>query len=198
MNCRRYQVDIELLPSLNGGNAQFQQTICHIRQCPHCLIRYQVARELDEVLEIKLNELDPPAAYPVQVMSYIQYSLMPELRRAILEEVKSTASHPPARWVYQQVKPQFPQTSIRSVCRHLAILKNEGDILELNFGEGFKRFEGNLEPHCHFICQQCRGIYDIFRPAYKPVDLTEIQNMGYQVLIPNLELWGICKRCRTA
>jgi Fe2+ or Zn2+ uptake regulation protein len=121
---------------------------------------------------------------------------MPELRRAILEAARSTTIHPPAYWIHQQVKPQFPQTSIRSVCRHLGILKNEGDILELNFGEGFKRFDGNTEPHCHFFCQQCSGVYDIFQPAEKLVDLTEIQNMGYQVLDPNLQLRGICKNCQ--
>jgi Fur family peroxide stress response transcriptional regulator len=196
MSCHKYHHDIELLSSLDDDAVEFQHVISHIKHCPNCLARYHVARGLDNFLETKLNELDPPAAFPAQIMDNLRYSLMPELRRVILERLKATTIHPPARWVHQQIEPLFPSTSLKSVCRHLSILRDEGDILELDFREGFKRFDGNVEPHCHFICLNCKGVYDIFRPPQQLIDLDKIDRMGYEVLEPRLELQGICKNCR--
>ncbi len=195
MSCHKYQLDIELLPALDVGDGRFQQAISHLQQCPRCLARYEAARKLDAVLAAGLNALDPPASFPAKIMSYIQYSLLPLLRKTIFEEVKATDIHPPARWIHQQIQLRFPDTSLQSVCRHLTILKEAGNILECDFGEGFKRYDGNLNDHCHFICRQCDGIYDIFRPARQLVKLTEIQQLGYRVLEPKLELRGICKKC---
>jgi Fur family peroxide stress response transcriptional regulator len=151
---------------------------------------------MDRLLEKKLNEPTPPTSFPDQIKNDLRYSLMPELRKAILEKVKSTPIHPPARWVYRQIEQLFPDASLRSVCRHLFILTAEGHIQQCCFGEGFKRFDRNLEPHCHFICLKCNGICDICQPPQQLIDLHEIQNMGYETLEPKLEVRGICKNCR--
>lgn len=196
MNCEEYPLEIELLQSLNEDDTQSQHVIDHLKQCPQCLERYHVSHKLDEMFKIELNDLPLPQFFSTKIITYIQYSVMPELKKAILEAVKSTTIHPPAHWIHQQVRPQFPEACTKSVCRHLSILKDEGDILELNFGEEFKRFDGNIEPHCHFICQNCHSIYDILHPAEKLVDLTKIQSMGDHVLDPSLELQGVCKNCQ--
>jgi Fe2+ or Zn2+ uptake regulation protein len=197
MSCHKYHVDIELLPSLDEDTAQFQQAVSHIQQCPRCWARYQTARELDEVLAAKLNEPAPPPSFTARIINQIQCSLMPAVRRAILEKIKSTTIHPPADWVHMQLKQHFPRLTLRTVCRHLGVLKNDGDVLELDFGEGFKRFDGNLEPHSHFICQQCRSVYDICQPSHQLINLSEIRNICHKVLEHSLKLQGICRRCRT-
>ncbi len=198
MSCHKYLFDIELLPSLDEDDDIFQQVILHLKQCPHCQDRYETARKLDEVLEAGLNALDPPDAFSCKIIGHIKYSLLPLLRKAILEAIRNTSINPSASWVHRQMQPQFSNASLRSICRNLTILKEEGYILEVDFGEGFKRFCGNPEPHCHFICQQCNGIYDIFQPAHKLIKLEEIQQLGYQVVETNLELRGICKKCGSA
>ncbi len=151
---------------------------------------------LDKLLETKLNEIDIPDYLPAQIMNYIQCSLMPELRRFILEQIKSTITHPPAGWVHQQISQRFPQIGFGSICRNLAILTKEGSILELDFGEGFKRFDGNTEPHSHFICYKCQCISDILQPGCQLVDLNKMQTMGYQVLALKVELRGVCESCQ--
>ncbi len=195
MRCEKYHLEIELLPSLDDDAARFKPVISHLQECPGCLSRFHGSRKLDNILKAKLNALDYPLSLSAMILSHIQYSSMPELRRAILKEVKSTAIHPPACWIYRRVERKFPQTSIRSISRHLIILQDKGYIREFDFGEGFKRFDRNLSPHCHFICQECHKVCDIRRPAGELVDLARIHNMGYLVVDPNLEIRGICKKC---
>ncbi len=115
MSCKIYHLNIELLQSLDKDNARFRHIIDHLNQCPECLARYHASRKLDEILKSGLNKPATPQSFPTKVMNYIQYSLMPELRKAILEVAKSTTTHPPACWIQQQVKPKFPKTSDSSL-----------------------------------------------------------------------------------
>ena len=49
-------------------------------------------------------------------------------REAILTCLHGTTCHPTAEWVYQQLKPQFPDLSLGTVYRNLAAFKAEGVI----------------------------------------------------------------------
>ena len=44
-------------------------------------------------------------------------------REAILTCLHGTTCHPTAEWVYQQLKPQFPDLSLGTVYRNLAAFK---------------------------------------------------------------------------
>ena len=47
-------------------------------------------------------------------------------RDAILECVRSTTEHPAAEWVYSHLKDEFPDLSLATVYRNLAMFKEEG------------------------------------------------------------------------
>jgi Fur family peroxide stress response transcriptional regulator len=82
-------------------------------------------------------------------------------RDAILECVRSTATHPSAEWVYAQLKPQIPDLSLGTVYRNLAMFKEEGLIGTMGVVAGNERFERNTEPHTHFICNHCSAVIDV-------------------------------------
>jgi Fur family peroxide stress response transcriptional regulator len=196
MSCDSYHLELETLPSLNDNNIVFQNVISHLRECPQCLDHYYATQRLDVLLANKLNELILPPSFISQLRDHLRKSIMPHLRQAILKEIKNTASHPKASWIFKQIEQLFPQTSFRSFSRHLSILKNDGHILELDFGEGFKRFDGNIKSHCHFICQKCKNICDIQKPPRHIINLEEIQTLGYELFDFKLELLGICNKCK--
>ena len=82
-------------------------------------------------------------------------------RDAILSCIKQTHVHPSADWVYAQLKPQIPDLSIGTVYRNLALFKEQGSIVSLGTVQGVERFDGNTEPHVHFICTGCGRVDDL-------------------------------------
>ena len=82
-------------------------------------------------------------------------------RDAILECIRSTRCHPTADWVYQQLKPEIPDLSLGTVYRNLAMFRSEGIIQSLGTVNGMERYDGNIEPHTHFICTKCGRVTDL-------------------------------------
>ena len=68
-------------------------------------------------------------------------------REAILTCLHGTTCHPTAEWVYQQLKPQFPDLSLGTVYRNLAAFKAEGVIDSVGVVNGLERYDGNTIPH---------------------------------------------------
>lgn len=114
-------------------------------------------------------------------------------RQAILECVRSTDVHPSAEWVYQELKPEYPDLSLGTVYRNLAAFKKEGLVESLGTIDGLERFDGNTEPHAHFICKQCAAIIDL--PGLKlPVRFEDIIECGRAEEL-ELRFRGVCNEC---
>ena len=82
-------------------------------------------------------------------------------RNAILEAVKSTTTHPSADMVYADLQKTHPDISLATVYRNLALFKSQGLIASLGTVAGVERFDGNTEPHVHFVCSGCTAVMDL-------------------------------------
>ncbi|MBE6924901.1 MAG: transcriptional repressor [Ruminococcaceae bacterium] len=117
-------------------------------------------------------------------------------RDAILECVRSTTSHPSADWVFARLKPVLPDISLATVYRNLSLFKQQGVIASVGTVRGVERFDGNTEPHVHFICHQCDAIIDLPQMQV-PQSLSSqaAAEAGGQVDVCQLTFTGICNRC---
>src|SRR4030042_6815239 len=86
-------------------------------------------------------------------------------RDRILEILKGTKTHPTANWIYNELKDEFPDLSMGTVYRNLNILNEQGLVKKIDFGSTFDRFEAQLHPHYHFICENCNEIIDLDVPV---------------------------------
>ncbi len=120
---------------------------------------------------------------------------MTKQRRVILDVLRDTKSHPTADWVYEQVRKQMPRISLGTVYRNLRVLKEKGDIVELNYGSTYSRFDGNTENHYHFVCQDCGRIDDVFVPLRDDIDKKVSKALGGEVIFHRLEFYGSCAAC---
>ncbi len=120
---------------------------------------------------------------------------MTKQKRVILEALKNTKSHPTADWVYEKVKKKIPNISLGTVYRNLNILKNQGEIIELCYGKGFSRFDGNASEHYHFTCEHCGKIIDVEMGVFAEVDERVARHMGVKVDRHRLEFYGACPDC---
>ena len=118
-------------------------------------------------------------------------------RDAILQCVRSTDAHPSADWVYEHVREQVPDISLATVYRNLSLFKEQGLIQSLGTVKGVERFDGNTEPHVHFICTQCGAVLDLPEISV-PEELNSAvsRSSGGRVDTCQLSFAGICGECR--
>ena len=118
-------------------------------------------------------------------------------RDAILNCVRCTTTHPSAEWVYENVRTQIPDISLATVYRNLSLFKEQGLIRSLGTVNGVERFDGNTEPHVHFICTQCGGVQALPEISV-PEELNSAvaRSSGGRVENCQLSFTGICGECR--
>lgn len=116
-------------------------------------------------------------------------------RDTMLRVLRGTKSHPTADWIYEQVKREIPNVSLGTVYRNLRMLKEAGEIIELDFGAAQSRFDGNPEPHYHFVCLSCGRVLDVDMPVKRGLDEEARESSDHQVLGHRLEFYGTCSRC---
>lgn len=116
-------------------------------------------------------------------------------RRAIVNCLASTDSHPSARWIFQESKRDCPGLSLATVYNTLDTLMKMGLIKSLDFDTMENRHETNLHPHINLICSRCGKIQDFNEgvPLYR--ERAE-EEFGFEMNGYRLEYYGICSTCR--
>ncbi len=118
-------------------------------------------------------------------------------REAILEAIRSTDTHPSADWVYQTLRPVFPDLSLGTVYRNLARFKEEGLVVSVGTVNGQERFDAVVSPHTHFICRTCGAVLDL--PGLRAEENLDLDRIAreYGVEIDNNEkiYYDRCSEC---
>jgi Fur family peroxide stress response transcriptional regulator len=117
-------------------------------------------------------------------------------KNAILKVLRNTDIHPTANWIYKQVKQEIPNISLGTVYRDLKLLKQRGEIVELDYSGSLTRFDGNTSRHHHFRCQQCDRIFDIAEAVDSEIDNRVAAATGFDIFYHRLEFYGLCRDCR--
>ena len=119
-------------------------------------------------------------------------------REAILEVIRSTEEHPSADWVYQMLKPEYPDLSLGTVYRNLARFKEEGLINSVGTVNGQERFDGMVNPHAHFICKDCGSVMDFHgldKDESESMDRSAEEKFGVKIDHHELLFYGTCPHC---
>jgi Fur family peroxide stress response transcriptional regulator len=118
-------------------------------------------------------------------------------RVAILKIFLASSDHPSIEQVYNQVKVNFPTTSLATVYKTVNLLKEVGEILEIGFTDGGNRYDGNKPyPHPHLICTQCKTIIDPDIGLIDKISSDLEKNSGYKIRSHQIEFFGICPTCQ--
>ena len=117
-------------------------------------------------------------------------------RDAILQYLQSVTDHPSAEKVFTQLKAQIPDLSIGTVYRNLNLFKQQGLAVTVATVKGVERFDGNTDPHVHFICQECDAVIDLMDMSVPDTLKSVAENScGGQVAECQLSFSGICQDC---
>lgn len=118
-------------------------------------------------------------------------------RDAILACIRQTKCHPTADWIYQQLKPEIPDLSLGTVYRNLSVFRQEGTIQSVGVVNGLEHFDGNTEPHTHFICTGCGRVLDLEGVTLPQEALDAAKTCsGGSIDGFQLQFTGLCAACR--
>jgi Fe2+ or Zn2+ uptake regulation protein len=120
-------------------------------------------------------------------------------RQTILEILRGTYSHPDANWVYKKVCKKIPKISLGTVYRNLNILTQDNMIKELACQPNLTRYDADMKPHHHLMCQLCHTIIDVKQSAECDVNKTLMEKLigefNYQNVSCEIIFTGICPEC---
>lgn len=116
-------------------------------------------------------------------------------RRAIVDYLASSTSHPSARQIFNEVKKKQPDLSLATVYNTLGVLSRMSLIKVMQFDVTDNRYEPNTSPHINLICVSCGNIEDLGLEV--PFCLEQIKaEVGFEVRDSRLEYYGFCSKCR--
>lgn len=123
-------------------------------------------------------------------------------RVAVIRALLGHAGHPSVEQLHKALLPQYPTMSLATVYKTMAFLKEQGEVLELGFGELGCRYDGlRPEPHPHLICVRCgliRDAADSDAPALAELVQGLARRNAFSLTSHRLDLFGLCQDCRAA
>jgi len=117
-------------------------------------------------------------------------------REAILEVLNGVGTHPAADWIYDEVRKIMPRISKGTVYRNLAVLQDEGEIIELNLSGTVSRYEVKQDHHYHFRCERCDCVFDLEVPVDNDLNRRIAVSTGLKINYHQLEFRGLCHTCQ--
>ena len=123
----------------------------------------------------------------------IRYS---KKREAILNAMRHTDCHPTAEWVYQTLKPEYPDLSLGTVYRNLVFFQEQGVVKSVGVVTGQERFDATVAPPSHFVCTGCDAVMDLpeIRVPFHLGAPAE-ESTGCQIQGCQLTFTGRCSQC---
>lgn len=116
-------------------------------------------------------------------------------RAAILEALRSTDEHPSAEMLYARLKGEFPDLSLGTVYRNLAMFVADGDAVSVGTVGGQERYDADTAPHAHFICVCCGRVLDVCSPNLSGLERDVEEETGGVVTARSLNFIGKCAEC---
>ncbi len=123
------------------------------------------------------------------------YRLTPQ-RVELVRLIAVSEGHPSAAQLYKKIKARFPTMSYATVYKTLALLKEMGQVLEIDLRDD-SHYDGNRpHPHPHLICMNCNKIVD----GNFEINLSTVRRLektsGYKIIRPQLAFYGLCPDCK--
>ena len=117
-------------------------------------------------------------------------------RLAVIEALLNSENHPSADEICAAVRRRHPHVSLATVHRILEQFCEVGEARKVTRLHDVARYDGNIEPHHHVICVQCRRVHD--------VEIADLDNLvegaaslgPFSLLRFSVEIEALCRDCQ--
>jgi Fur family peroxide stress response transcriptional regulator len=118
-------------------------------------------------------------------------------RLAVLKVLAYSNSHPSAENIYSELIEHYPTMSLATVYKTIALLKQKGEVLELEFSDLGNRYDGNKPySHPHVICTECGTIIDPSMHDLEEITKQMAIETGFKITTHRLDFYGLCPDCQ--
>jgi len=118
-------------------------------------------------------------------------------RLGIIKVLASSPGHPSAEIIHSALVTHHPTMSLATVYKTLALLKLEGEVLELQFSDLGNRYDGKKPyPHPHVICTSCGEIVDPSLLDFQEITNKMMEETGFKIVAHRLDFFGLCPDCQ--
>ena len=125
------------------------------------------------------------------------YRLTPQ-RVELVRLIAASQGHPSVIQLYEQIQQRFPTMSLATVYKTINLLKELGEVLEINLRDD-SHYDGNKPfPHPHLICLKCQKIMDGELGLHMQNLIEELErSSGFAIHRHQLDFYGVCSECRS-
>src|SRR5258708_37948423 len=116
-------------------------------------------------------------------------------RLAIIKALLTSGEHPRADAIFAEVRRQHPTISLATVHRTLETLCDIGEARQVPMLHDSARYDGNITPHHHVVCVECRRIRDIEIPRLDRLLAGQSELGEFTVIGSSLEIHALCEEC---
>ena len=116
-------------------------------------------------------------------------------RKIVLETLMQMANHPTIEEIYAEVYKQHPTISKTTIYRNLRVLEENSLVRRILLPDEPDRYEGQINPHYHFKCSVCGGVFDIEIPIIDDINAHVAKKYGLEVSNHDIVFYGNCKKC---
>jgi len=119
-------------------------------------------------------------------------------RRTVLKVFLECEDHVSVEELYNIVLKTEPKIGLATVYRTLALLTKSGLALEMDFGDGQKRYETSYKSihHDHMVCTQCGKILEFNHPLIEKYQEEVAKQKNFKITSHKLDLFGLCQDCK--
>jgi Fur family ferric uptake transcriptional regulator len=118
-------------------------------------------------------------------------------RRAVLNALIECENHISVEELYSIVSEQEPKIGLATIYRTLSLLTKSGLALEMDFGDGQKRYESSYMSahHDHMVCIKCGKIIEFNHPLIEKYQEEIASQNGFKITSHKLDIFGHCINC---
>ena len=119
-------------------------------------------------------------------------------RRTVLKIFLESKDHVSVEELYNEVLKTEPKIGLATVYRTLALLTKSGLALEMDFGDGQKRYESSYRSlhHDHMVCTECGKILEFNHPLIEKYQEEIAKQKNFRITSHKLDLFGLCEDCK--
>lgn len=117
-------------------------------------------------------------------------------REKILDTLTRNAVHPTVEELLSFLQNENSNIGLTTLYRNLNQLADAGMIKKIDGLEPSAHFDHNIHEHYHFICEECKRVFDIPSDVAPELIKNTQSATGFEIRSHDIVFHGICSECK--